>query len=157
MANQKISALTAATTPLAGTELVPLVQSSATRRATVAQIRDAREIIQLSCSDLTTALAPATNVGYVRAPRAFMITAIRASLLTASSSGVVTIDVNKNGSTILSTKLTIDANETTSVTAATPPVISDTAVADDDLLAIDIDGAGTNAAGLILTFIGTPS
>lgn len=35
MSNAKISALTSATTPLAGTEVVPLVQSSTTKKATV--------------------------------------------------------------------------------------------------------------------------
>lgn len=154
MANQKISQLPAATA-LQGTEQLALVQEGATRRAAVAAL--SREIIQLSCSDLVTPLEAGTNVGYVRAPRAFTITAIRASLLTPSSAGAVTIDVNKNGATILSTKLTIDQGEPTSTTAAVPAVISDTAVADDDLLAIDIDAPGETAAGLILTFIGTPA
>lgn len=110
--------------------------------------------IQMACSNLTSALTAATTVGYLRAPRAMTISAVRASLLTASSSGIVTIDINKNGSTILSTKLTIDANETTSVTAATAYVLSGTTVADDDLITVDIDGAGTNAAGLSITILG---
>jgi hypothetical protein len=38
MADKKISALTAATTPLAGTEVLPIVQSGATVKATVANI-----------------------------------------------------------------------------------------------------------------------
>jgi hypothetical protein len=38
MTNKKISALTSATTPLAGTETLPIVQSSATVKATVANI-----------------------------------------------------------------------------------------------------------------------
>lgn len=38
MANSKISALTSATTPLAGTETLPIVQSGATVKATVANI-----------------------------------------------------------------------------------------------------------------------
>jgi hypothetical protein len=41
MANSKISALTSATTPLAGTEEVPIVQSGATVKATVANITGA--------------------------------------------------------------------------------------------------------------------
>jgi len=41
MANSKISALTAATTPLAGTETVPIVQSGATVKATVANLTGA--------------------------------------------------------------------------------------------------------------------
>jgi hypothetical protein len=38
MADKKISALTAATTPLAGTEVLPIVQGGATKKATIAQI-----------------------------------------------------------------------------------------------------------------------
>jgi hypothetical protein len=41
MSNSKISALTAATTPLAGTEVLPIVQSSATVKATIANIQAA--------------------------------------------------------------------------------------------------------------------
>jgi hypothetical protein len=41
MANSKISALTSATTPLAGTETVPIVQGGATVKATVANITGA--------------------------------------------------------------------------------------------------------------------
>jgi len=41
MPNSKISALTAATTPLAGTETVPIVQSGATVKATVANLTGA--------------------------------------------------------------------------------------------------------------------
>lgn len=111
-------------------------------------------IIQMSASDLITDLIAATSVAYCRAPRAMTLTAVRASLIDASSSGAVTVDINVNGSTILSTKLTIDATETTSVTAATPAVISSPGINDDDLITIDIDGAGTDAKGLIVTLIG---
>lgn len=41
MADTKISALTAATTPLAGTEVLPIVQSSTTVKATIANVQAA--------------------------------------------------------------------------------------------------------------------
>ena len=41
MSNSKISALTSASTPLAGTEVLPIVQSSATVKATIANIQAA--------------------------------------------------------------------------------------------------------------------
>lgn len=155
MATKKISELTAASA-LTGAELIEVVQSGASKQSTASAIAaKAPVIVQLSCSDLTTDLIAGTNKAYYRAPKAFTITAIRASLLQASISGGVTIDVNKNGSTILSTKLTIDQDEKTSVTAAVPPVLTSTAVADDDEITIDIDSAGGSAKGLILTFIGT--
>lgn len=109
---------------------------------------------QLACSDLTTDLTAATNVGYFRVPRPMQNVSVRASLLTASSSGVVTVDINRNGASILSTKLTIDANEKTSVTAATAAVLTTTTLSDDDEITIDIDTAGTGAKGLIVTVMG---
>ena len=112
-------------------------------------------LIQLAVSDLTSILVAGTSLAYVRAPLAFTLTETRASLLTAGSTAT-TVDINKNGSTILSTKLTIDSSEKTSETAATPPVQSASAIADDDELTIDIDTAGTDAEGLIVTLIGTP-
>lgn len=154
MATKKISELPVATA-LAGTELIEVVQAAASKQATVAEIvARAVKYHQLSCSDLITELTAASNVGYFRSPIAFTLTGIRASLLQASDTGVVTIDVNVNGSTILSTKLTIDQGELTSVTAVAPPVITNTTIASDDLITIDIDDPGANARGLILTFLG---
>jgi len=110
---------------------------------------------QLAASDLTTALTTGTNKAYFRVPRGFTLTAVRASLLVAAASGTVTVDINKNGTTVLSTKLTIDATEKTSTTAATPAVISVSAVADDDEISVDLDAVGDTSAGLIVTLIGT--
>ena len=69
------------------------------------------------------------------------------------------MDTNEGGSTILSTKITIDATETTSVTAATQPVISDTSLADDAQMTVDIDqiDSGGVSAGLKVTLIGYPT
>jgi hypothetical protein len=61
VANSKISALTSATTPLAGTEVLPIVQSSATTKVTVANLTAGRAVSASSLA-LTTAL-PATSGG----------------------------------------------------------------------------------------------
>lgn len=90
-----------------------------------------------------------------RAANALTLTAVRASLTTPSSSGPVQVDVNVDGVSILSTKITIDQGEKTSVTAATPPVLSDTTIPDDAEITIDIDAAGTGATGLKVALIGT--
>lgn len=116
----------------------------------------ARAII-VPCSDETTALTTGTAKRTFRMPFAFTLTGVRASLVTAQTSGnIFTVDINEGGASILSTKLTIDNTEKTSTTAATPAVISDTALADDAEITIDIDqiGDGT-AAGLKVTLIGT--
>lgn len=110
----------------------------------------------VACSDETTALVAATSVLTFRMPRAVTLTGVRASLKTAAGSGTFTVDINEGGSTILSTKITIDATEKTSTTAATPPVISDASLADDAEITIDIDDdASGDATGLKVTLIGT--
>ena len=112
---------------------------------------------QLSASDLTTALTAGTSKAYFRAPRAFLLTGVRASVLTAAAVGIVTIDIKKNGVTLLTTLLTIDATEKTSVTAAVPAVIDATTddILSDDEITVDITVPGDTAAGLIVTMIGT--
>ena len=58
MANSKISALTSATTPLAGTETLPIVQSSTTKQVTVANLTAGRDVAAQSIT--LTAVSPAT-------------------------------------------------------------------------------------------------
>jgi hypothetical protein len=115
------------------------------------------EAIQLAASDETTALTTGTAKVTFRMPFAMTVTAVRASLTTAQASGTIfTVDINESGTSILSTKLTIDNTEKTSTTAATAPVISDTALADDAEITIDIDQIGNGTAtGLKITLIGT--
>jgi hypothetical protein len=113
--------------------------------------------IQSAASDETTALTTGTAKVTFRAPSAFTLTGVRASLTTAQASGsIFTVDINQNGTSVLSTKLTIDNTEKTSVTAATPPVISTSAITDDAEITIDIDQIGNGTAkGLKITLIGT--
>lgn len=103
--------------------------------------------IGIAVSDETTALTTGTAKTTLRMPYAMTLTGVRASVTTAPTGSVLTVDINEGGSTILSTKLTIDATEKTSTTAATPPVISDTSLADDAEITIDIDTVGSTIAG----------
>jgi len=113
--------------------------------------------LAVACSDESTALTVGSAKVTFRMPRAVTLTAVRANLVTAQSSGsVFTVDVNEGGVSILSTKLTIDNGERTSVTAATQPVISDTSLADDAEMTVDIDQVGDGTAtGLKIALIGT--
>jgi len=108
--------------------------------------------VLLVFGDESTAISTGTGKVTFRMPFAMTLDAIpRASLTTAQASGtIVTIDINEAGSSILSTKLTIDNNELTSATAATPAVLSDTSLADNASITIDIDACdgATTAAGL---------
>ncbi|MGC4068414.1 MAG: hypothetical protein QM784_27965 [Polyangiaceae bacterium] len=107
------------------------------------------EYLEFALSDETTAITTGTGKLTWRAPFAMTITGVRASVATASSSGLPTVDINEGGTTIMSTnKLTIDASEKTSVTAATAAGVTDTAIADDAEITFDIDVAGTGATGL---------
>lgn len=107
----------------------------------------------IAVSDETTAITTGAAKVTLRVGRACTLTAVKTSLTTASSSGVVTVDVNKNGTTIFSTNPSIDATETTSL-SGTAAVLSTTSLAADDVLTFDIDAAGTGAAGLKVWLLG---
>jgi hypothetical protein len=109
------------------------------------------ECFTIAVSDETTNITTGTAKVTFRAPFAFTIPRIpRASLSTASSSGLPEVNIKVAGTTIFSTKLTIDATEKTSTTAATAAVLTTTptSVSDDAEITIDIDTAGTGAKGL---------
>ena len=113
--------------------------------------------IQVAVSDETTDLVVGTSTLTFRMPHAMTLTDVRASVTTAPTGSVITVDINQTASTILSTKLTIDATEFTSESAATAPVISTSALTDDAEITIDIDTIGSTIAGtgLKVTLIGT--
>ena len=114
------------------------------------------ESITIALSDLTTAITAGTGKETIRMPYAFTVTAVRAYLATAQTSGsIFTVDINEGGVSILSTKLTIDNTEKTSVTAATAAVISDANLADDAEITFDVDQVGDGTAkGLKVVLIG---
>jgi len=114
--------------------------------------------IQLAVSDETTALTTGTGKLTFRMPHAMTLTEVRASLTTAQTSGgILTVDINKNGSTIfIANWLTIDNGEKTSVTALDQPIINVSSLADDDEITIDIDQIGSgDATGLKILLKGT--
>lgn len=106
-----------------------------------------QEVIGIACSDETTDLTTGTAKVTFRMPFAMTLSDVRANVNTAPTGSTLTVDINEAGVSILSTLLTIDASEETSETAATPAVISDTALADDAEMTIDIDAVGSTTAG----------
>ena len=116
--------------------------------------------LEIAASDETTALSAGTAAVTFRLPWALTLNAgiagVIASLTTAGTGSVVTVDINEGGASILSTKITIDATEKTSYTAAVPVVISDTSLAFNAEMTVDIDGvdSGGVAAGLKIMLIG---
>lgn len=114
------------------------------------------EII-VPCSDETTALTAGTAKFTFRMPFAMTVTGVKASVNVApTGTGNLTVDINESGTSILSTKLTFDASEKTTATAATPAVISDPSLASDAEVSVDIDAvSGTvTGAGLKVTLSG---
>jgi hypothetical protein len=114
----------------------------------------------VSLSDASTPITAGALKDSLRMTADVTLTEIpRASLITASGSGTVQVDINRNGTSILSTKLTIDPGETTSTTAAVPAVITGSptplVLSDDDVLSFDVDNAGSAAVGLKVYMIGT--
>lgn len=168
MANNPISQLNggvALTAPAAG-DLIAVTDISDTTEAATGTTKpmalsDIAKVMpfemMIDVGDEVTPITTGTAKKTFRMPRGVTLSAVRASLTTAQGSGsILTVDINEAGVSILSTKLTIDNTEKTSTTAATPAVISDTALADDAEMTIDIDQVGTpGAAGLKVTLIGT--
>lgn len=111
----------------------------------------------VAASDETTDLTTGTAKSTFRMPYAFTLSAVRASVTTAPTGSTIIVNIKESGTTILSSRITIDATEKTSVTAAAQPVISDTALADDAEITVDIDQVGSTVAGtgLKITLIGT--
>jgi hypothetical protein len=113
------------------------------------------KVAYLEPFDVTTAVTTGDGKAYLRVPQeldGMNLVSVAACVFTASSSGAVTIMIHNLTDTVdmLSTALTIDANETDSKDAATPAVI-DTGnddVATGDILRVDVDGAGTGTKGL---------
>lgn len=119
----------------------------------------AKRVVQIAVTEPAgSAIVVGDGQAYFRVPSTFNgmnLIEVAATLITASSSGIPTVQVANvtDAVDILSTKLTIDASETDSSTAATAAVIdtSKDDVATADLLRIDVDVAGTGAKGLMVT------
>jgi hypothetical protein len=104
-----------------------------------------------------SAITTGDGKAYWRVPstlNGYNLVSVAAHVTTVSSSGIPTVQIANvtDAVDMLSTKLTIGANETDSSTAATAAVIDTTKddVATADILRIDIDVAGTGAKGLIV-------
>lgn len=112
--------------------------------------------LEVAISDEATALTTGDAKITFYAPMDATISEVFTGLSTQSSSGAVTADLNKNGSTMFSTKPSIDASEDTSLTG-TAAVLSTTTWTKGDKMVVDLDAAGTGAKGLKMIIRGTRS
>lgn len=141
-----------------GTDLVKAINAGA-----LADSNYGRKVVEIPCTDPNGAnLATGNGQGYFVIPpelNGMNLVAVAAALVGAqSTSGTPTVQIRNqtDAVNILSTALTIDANEWTSYTAAAAAVIDATKddVATGDIIRVDVTAAGTGAKGLIviLTF-----
>lgn len=105
-------------------------------------------------SDETTPLTARANVATLRPPFDFILTQVpKVTLTNVATSGTVTVDVNKNGTSILgANKITIDPGDYSSYNAAVQSTLVDATIVEDDKFTIDIDNGATDATGLKITF-----
>lgn len=105
-----------------------------------------------ACSDETSAIATGTGKLTFHIPVAVTVVGVFAELNTAQSSGnVVTVNIKEGGTTILSTKITIDNGEEIGGssgygTSSTPAVVSDASLAAGAKMTVDIDQIGDGTA-----------
>lgn len=108
---------------------------------------DLGDVIVLACSDETTDLATGTARVTFRMPWAATLTAVRLSVNTAPTGSALIADVNEAGVSVFSTRPQIDAGARTSVGSSVTPVISDSALAADAEITVDIDQVGSTIKG----------
>jgi len=102
----------------------------------------------IACSDETSDLVAGDNVSQIRLPFQFELTAISANVNTASTGADINVQVQEDGVDIMSgVGITIDATELTSKTSATPPTITDSTLASNSIISIDLDQIGSTLAG----------
>lgn len=110
-------------------------------------------VISLSHED--GVISEQVGVITVPVPRDITVQGLTAYLNEPSDSGNVVIDLNLNGVSVMSTELTVNQGENSSEAAGTTPYV----LVEDEwdtgqVLTIDFDTAGNNAAGAKLTIVG---
>lgn len=111
-------------------------------------ITQKRDVVTYSYVLTDTSLAVTTTDIYLgHLPHDFTVTNVWASCDTAPTGADIEIDVKEEGTTILSTVISIDATQDHSSDSATPPVISDSSIAQFSKITADIDQVGSTVAG----------
>jgi len=132
------------------------LQAALDAKATVTALNTRPEALIVAASDNETDLATGTVFTFYM-PYAMTLTDIKASVLTAPTGAELIVDIHDAGTTIMGTdKLDIDVSEFHTSTAATQPVLTDTALANNAKIEIIIDQVGSTVAGagLVIYMIG---
>jgi hypothetical protein len=133
--------------PSGGTTGQALLKNSGTDYDASWKALTVSDVFIVACSNETSNLTAGTDKARFTMPYAGTLTAVKADVNTAPTGSTLVVDINEAGTTLLSTKLSIDVGETSSSTAATPAVISDSALASGAVISIDIDQIGSTVAG----------
>lgn len=99
------------------------------------------------CSDETTAITVGTGKATFRPRFNFTATAVYSDMKTAPTGSTAIFDINEDGASILGTKLSVDAGEKDSFSAASPATITDAAIAAHSEITVDFDQVGSTVAG----------
>lgn len=110
--------------------------------------------IGFALSDSSTALAVGTDKAYWIPDTDIVIEGIIITAGTAPTGATIIVDMNVAGTSILSTKASIDIGERTSATSAVSPVLASTQVIANQIITFDIDQVGSTVAGAgLIAFI----
>jgi len=98
----------------------------------------------IACSDETSDLTQGTAKVTFRAPFKMKVTAVRLNVNTSPAGAAVIVNIKEAGNTLFSVKPQVDAGQLSSTSA---PTFSDTDLADNAEMTIDIDQVGSSTAG----------
>ena len=113
----------------------------------VASNRNVRYILYRVLDSATNNAVGTTIGGDLEIPFTGTIVEIGAYVDTAGVTGTMTIDINKNTTTLMTAnKVTIDTAEKSSRTAATAATLTTTAITAGDLITVDVDAIQTTPA-----------
>jgi hypothetical protein len=105
------------------------------------------------------AASTTTPVTYLRVPWAFTLTEVRAFQLTPDGATATIVDIHigpaGSNTTILGNRITIDANERSSVEATTQPTIATSTIPNDAELWFYVDQVGNASRGVVVWLLGT--
>lgn len=113
-------------------------------------------VFPIACTDETTGISTTGTKVTFRMPYAMTLQSIRASLTTSQAVGsAITVNVLQNGTSLFSTKITIDNTTTSSKQAAVQSVLASQTLTDDAQITVSVDQVGDGTAtGLKVYLIG---
>lgn len=106
-----------------------------------------REPYHLICSAMNADASVQTNVARFVPRFAGTLISVKGSCRVAPAGSSSVLDLHKNGTTVLTDKITIEAGETDTDDATTPPSIATVAFVAGDVFTIDIDQLGSTTPG----------